>query len=385
MLLKNVHIIGATGLQHIQISAGKIKAISGDEIRSDEPGLSFDNALAFPGLINSHDHLDFNSFPRTGNHVYKNYTEWGKDIRENNQEAINAVLKIPRPLRTQWGIYKNLLNGVTTVVNHGEHLIINDSPITVFQDCYSLHSIHFENNWKYQLNSLFKKKGSYVIHIGEGTDAASGKEITTLTKWNLFKRKLIGIHGVAMNESQATRFHAVVWCPASNFFLLNCTAPVDQLKKHTNIIFGTDSTLTAEWNIWEQLRQARGTKLLTDDELLDAVGSTAASVWDMNNGTLASGKDADIVVAKIKDHVTDVDAFYALNPEDILMVMHQGEICLFDESLNDQLKILTDVGNDYSRISIGGQFKYIKGDLPALMSKIEKYNEAISFPVSRAQ
>ncbi len=384
MLLKNVHIIGTTGLQHIDIQNEKVNAIT-DATPAEPvgPGLLFENALAFPGLINSHDHLDFNLFPQTGNHIYHNYAEWGKDIREHNQAAINAVLKIPRPLRTRWGIYKNLLNGITTVVNHGEHLTINDSPITVFQDAYSLHSIHFENNWKYQLNRLFKKKGSFVIHIGEGTDEASCKEINTLTKWNFFKRKLIGVHAVAMNEVQAARFHAVVWCPASNFFLLNCTAPVDQLKKTTNIVFGTDSTLTAGWNMWEQLRLARKTMLLTDTELLDAVTSTAASVWDMNNGAIAMGKDADIVIAERNADAGDLDAFYALNPEDILLVMHRGSIRLFDESLCEQLKAISFNADKFSRVSINGNTKFIEGDLAGLMDEIKRYKADLSFPIKK--
>ena len=54
--------------------------------------------LLFPGLINSHDHLDFNLFPQTGNRIYNNYTEWGKDIQYQNKETINAVLKIPQQI-----------------------------------------------------------------------------------------------------------------------------------------------------------------------------------------------------------------------------------------------------------------------------------------------
>ena len=49
--------------------------------------------LHFPGLINSHDHLDFNLFPQTGNRIYNNYTEWGRDIHEQNKEAISASFK----------------------------------------------------------------------------------------------------------------------------------------------------------------------------------------------------------------------------------------------------------------------------------------------------
>ena len=383
MLLKNVHIIGATGSQNIHIQNGKIEAVT--EFAGDEsgPSLSFENSIAFPGLINSHDHLDFNLFPQTGNRIYNNYTEWSRDIRKNNQPDIDAVLKIPVKLRTQWGIYKNLLNGVTTVVNHGEHLKITNRLINIFQDCYSLHSIHFENNWKYRLNRLFNKKGSFVIHVGEGTDEASGKEIDTLTRWNLFNRKLVGVHGVAMNAAQAGRFHAVVWCPVSNYFLLNTTTDVGLLKKHTQIVFGTDSTLTSGWSIWEHLRVARKTGMLSDSELLDAVTSNAATVWDLPNGAIEGGKDADIVVAKRNGNASDLDAFFALNPEDILLLTQCGEIRLFDEVLFDQLKAISFDVEKFSRISVNGKQKFIEGDLPALMEEIKKYNGEFSFPVKK--
>ena len=108
-------------------------------------------------------------------------------------------------------------------------------------------------NWKFKLNRILAKDQPFVIHIGEGTDDASHREIDTLIKWNLFKRKIIGVHGVAMDENQATAFKALVWCPASNYFLLNNTAAIDKLKTKTSILFGTDSTLTSGWNLWEHV------------------------------------------------------------------------------------------------------------------------------------
>ena len=56
-----------------------LRLVDGDEpvclglregiIASTEPGeegLDMEGALAFPGLVNSHDHLEFNSFPTLG-------------------------------------------------------------------------------------------------------------------------------------------------------------------------------------------------------------------------------------------------------------------------------------------------------------------------------
>src|SRR5580658_8232205 len=131
MRLNNLRFLNEEGFYDLWILDGKITAIRpsqptpADTITrrslesSLEPALNFNGALAFPGLINSHDHLDFNLFPSLGNKKYNNYTEWGTDIHANNKAAIEPILKIPQPLRTQWGIYKNLLNGFTTVVNHG--------------------------------------------------------------------------------------------------------------------------------------------------------------------------------------------------------------------------------------------------------------------------
>jgi cytosine/adenosine deaminase-related metal-dependent hydrolase len=380
MIISNVYIIGEEGLKDISIEEGMINRVAAHQTKFLSSIILPHNSIAFPGLINSHDHLDFNLFPPTGNRIYNNYTEWAKDINEHNKSSFEAVLKIPRSLRTRYGMYKNLLNGFTSVVNHGEHLDINEELLTVLQDNYSLHSTHFENNWKYKLNRLFKKKGAFVIHVGEGTDKASCREIDKLAKWNLFNRKIIAIHGVAMNAAQAAQFHAVVWCPASNFFLLNCTAPVDRLKKITNIVFGTDSTLTAPWNLWEQLRQARKTGLLSDTELLQSATTTAATVWELNSGTIAEGKIADIIVAKKKDGLNEMDNFYALNPEDILLVIHKGDIRLFDESIKDLLKDSKPDVKNFSVIFINGVVKYVQGDLPQLTNDIKQYYTDASFP-----
>ena len=286
MQLCNLKIIESDELVNIEVSGEKINNITSyteNKNFKTRDTIFFEDAIAFPGLINSHDHLDFNLFPQIANRLYYNYKEWGEDIHARNKEIIQSVLKIPQPLRKEWGLYKNLLNGVTTVVNHGERLLINNKVISVLQNNYSLHSVQFEKKWKLKLNSIFKNNQPFVIHIGEGTDKASHEEMNELIKWNLFKKKIIGVHGVAMDESQAAAFEALVWCPASNNFLLNATAAIDELKIKTTILFGTDSTLTASWNLWEHLRSARDTFLLTDQELFDSLTKSAATIWKENN------------------------------------------------------------------------------------------------------
>ncbi len=374
ILLNNIHILG-DGLKHIQISGGKITAIAAEKFSpgDNDIHLTFDNVIAFPGLINSHDHLDFNLFPQLGNRFYNNYTEWGNDIHAQNKKEIEAVMQVPQGLRTKFGIYKNLLNGVTTVVNHGEYLKIDVPVINVFQDCYSLHSVQFEKGWKQKLNKPFTKDIPFVIHAGEGTDEVSQQEIAELIKWNFFKRKIIAVHGVAMNNEQAKHFDALVWCPVSNYFLLNKTADIKALKKHTKIIFGTDSTLTAGRNIWEQLRFARSLQLLSDEELYNSITAEPAAVWGLQGaGKIAEQYNADIVIVKRKNGINDFDSFFALNPEDVMLVIKGGEIRLFDESLYKQLAHYNPVFSSFSKACINEVCKYAEGDRSNLIKEIRR-------------
>ncbi len=381
MVLNNLRIALTDQQVSIRVNEGKIAHISPRNFhdKNDQPELNFDNAIVFPGLINSHDHLDFNLFPALGDSTYNSYAEWGRHIHKNYKDKINEVLKVPEALREQWGAYKNLLCGVTTVVNHGKKIKNPPDIITVYQDCQSIHSVQFEKKWRLALNNPFRKNIPVVIHRGEGIDEASFKEISTLAKWNLFKRPLIAVHGVAMNETQAKDFKALIWCPESNYFLLDRTASVNRLKKHVTVLFGTDSTLTGGWSLWEHIRMARKTKFLTDQELYDALTINAANTWQLNKGEIAEGKEADLVIAKSKPGLSGSDAFFSLNPEDILLVMHKGNISLFDEELYPQLKELNLIG--YSKVFIDGSYKYVRGNISLLMQNIKRYYPKAEFPV----
>ena len=389
MLVHNVNIIGTQGLTDIRIRNEKIGDVftaGAKPNQKDELSLSFHQAIAFPGLINSHDHLDFNLFPQLGNKIYKNYTEWGKDIQVTNKEEISRVLQIPLPLRVQWGIYKNLLNGITTVVNHGKLLPIKEELITVFQRSRSLHSPAFEKNWKWKINFSFTKDRPFVIHLGEGTDEAANREIDSFIKWNIFKRKVVAIHGVAMSKRQASAFRALIWCPASNYFLLNKTAAVNTLSTQVSTMLGTDSTLTASWNLWDHLRLARKEKMISDEGLMNMLTSIPANNWGLDNcGKIAAGQQADIVVAADKNGMKGMNLFYALNPEDLLMVIHKGNIRLFDERLLDQLNNAQFPLAGFSKIALNGKVKYVEGDLPGLMQRIRKYYPAVEFPISASR
>src|SRR5882672_9283031 len=52
--------------------------------------------LLLPGLINAHDHLEFNLYPRLGNGPYANAGSWARDIYRPNESPVKEQLEIPK-------------------------------------------------------------------------------------------------------------------------------------------------------------------------------------------------------------------------------------------------------------------------------------------------
>ena len=190
MILNNVNIVGRNSDKYaIEIKEEKIvKILKGESLNKSDEIINFENALAFPGIINSHDHLEFNLFPQLGNKKYQDYVEWGEDIHQKNNETIEEVLKIPVDLRIKFGICKNLLCGVTTVIHHGLNFnSFKDEVIDIKTGGTVLHSVQLEKNWKLKLNNPLNSE-KVLIHIGEGINEKSKNEIDELIKWNILKR-----------------------------------------------------------------------------------------------------------------------------------------------------------------------------------------------------
>jgi cytosine/adenosine deaminase-related metal-dependent hydrolase len=385
MLLRNLHRVEGDAPVDLRVEGDRIAGLmaAGDQVADDAICLSFADALVIPGLINSHDHLDFDLFPAFRSRTYSSYKEWGSDIHERYAEEIAAVLRIPRELRLRWGVYKNLLCGITSVVHHGDQLEMPGDLITVLQEAKSLHSVSGEKGWRRKLLFPFRQQWPLVIHTGEGTTPACSKEIDLLLSWNIFKRPLIGVHGIAMSPEQAAGFRALVWCPDSNYFLYGKTADVRLIREQTNVVFGTDSTLTSSWDMWQQLRQAREMNLVEDRALWEMVTAGPAHLWGLaGRGTIEEGCVADLVIAARPPGSLGWDAVFGLDPAQILLVLHQGKMRLFDASLRDQLSHLVYPAGDFYPVSLAGKVKYVQGDLPGLLQEIRGHHSGALFPVT---
>jgi cytosine/adenosine deaminase-related metal-dependent hydrolase len=276
--------------------------IEGD--RLVEPTGTFDVVLQVrdgtlhPGLINAHDHLHRNHYGRLGAPPYANAYEWGRDIHRRHAASIAGGRACPRRAALLHGAWKNLRAGVTTVVHHDawEPDFDVDFPLRVARVACA-HSLGCGGELP-----ASPPGAPFAIHLAEGVDEESAAEVRELAARGRVNRDLLAVHAVGADHDGIVRLRAaraaVVWCPSSNLFLFGRTAPAALLAPGIDVLLGSDSLLTANGSLLDELRVARSLGVLDDQRLRDAVGRTAARRLGVDAPSLDVGARADVVVMR---------------------------------------------------------------------------------------
>jgi cytosine/adenosine deaminase-related metal-dependent hydrolase len=247
--------------------------------------LDLDGHVVLPGLINSHDHLEFNLFPRLGRGVYPNATEWARDIYHPERSPIREQLQVPKPVRLAWGGLKNLLSGVTTVCHHNpyEYKIFGAGfPVRVVRRFAWAHSLAFEPDLAARVRA--RRRGEpFVIHCGEGTDRAARREVETLDGLGGLDECTAIVHGVGLTphslKLMRMRRAALIWCPTSNLKMLGRTVSRAVLRSGIPIALATDSALSAPVDLLDELAVARA--FVPAARLVEMVTSAAERIFGL--------------------------------------------------------------------------------------------------------
>ena len=348
--------------------------------KSDLNGVNGGGALVFPGLVNSHDHLRLNLYPLIKSRLYKNYKEWAEDVQNNYPSILKPYQSIPSQLLYNWGILKNLVNGVTTVVQHGPELLNPlQSYIDVLVPHQNLHSVAFEKGWRYKLwRSL---RAPIIMHIGEGVDVSIQSEFERVVKSNIWNRPIIPIHGLGIDRTQLKKCKALIWCPQSNVELYGTTLSSTYFKEPIPFLFGMDSTLSASWNLWEHLRTARERVDIPAVQLFNMLTKLPTSVWGLGLGNqIKEGYQANLVVAKNEQkHLNRWEAFYSLDPQDILLVVKNGKLALIDEEWWPLFNGTSMVEETYFPCQVGQKVKWLPCDVENLRDQIRSFYPKMVF------
>ncbi len=296
--------------------------------------------LLLPGLINAHDHLEFNLFPRLGNGPYPNFRKWADDIFRPEASPVREHLAVPKPARLWWGAIKNLLCGVTTVCHHNpyDHEVFGDEfPVRVVSRYGWAHSLALEENVAARFRAT-PENAPFLIHLGEGTDKASAREIFELDRLGALGSRTVIIHGVGLDHAGRAlveeRGAAVVWCPSSNLFTLGKTLDGDDLGRHRRVALGNDSALTAEGDLLDELRLAMRATDVGSESLYDLVTRGAAEVLRLRNGEggLQAGGVADLMAVPDAGQ-SPTDTLAESSYREVELVVVAGKPHLFSETM----------------------------------------------------
>ncbi len=325
---------------------------------------------ALPGLINAHDHLSLNLLPHLGNPPYPSLYHFAEEIYRPESSPIRETLLVANRDRLEWGGYKNLISGVTTVVHHDplpRGFFARDFPVGVLRRFTWSHSLRFGEDPA----ATYARSGRrpFIIHAAEGIDEQCHCEIDRLDQLGMLGSNTVIVHGIALTSSQRRRLAragaGLIWCPASNLRLYGKTAPISKLMGRVRIALGTDSTLTGSPTLLDEARAAAATGQATAGEILGMVTTVAAQIFGLkNSGRISPGAVADLTVVPDSGGGAAA-ALLATRPVDLCLVVARGVPRLARPALCERL------GLGPANARLDGSDLWLSGDPGKLKQRIE--------------
>ncbi len=320
--------------------------------------VQLDGYLILPGLVNAHDHLEFNLFPRLGHGPYPNAGVWADDIHRPADSPVREHLRVPKAIRLWWGAVKNLAAGVTTVLHHNPYQpeVFEDPgfPVRVPARFGWAHSVRFSPDLRSRHASA-PPDGPFVIHACEGTDDLARNEIYQLDAAGTLGPSTVLVHGVALDSAglrlACERGVSMVWCPSANEFTLGRTISRETIDSGIPIALGTDSAMTAAGDLIDELRVAG--KYTDRGRLYGMVTKEAARILklDSGEGEIRAGGVADLVIVADREQ-TPAEAIADMRPE---LVMVGGRAPL----LSENMALRTGLGGGFQSIEIEDRGRWL--------------------------
>jgi cytosine/adenosine deaminase-related metal-dependent hydrolase len=370
---------------NIIIEDGRISSVSNKDISNN---ISINaSGIISAGLINSHDHLLGNYYPKVGNGPYANWLPWDNDLKsspiyQERQQIENRDLYL-------LAAYRHLISGVTTVSDHIPHFVAEPFydilPTKAIRNYSLAHSIaSFALAWGDGIEIEYKKAVDndipFITHISEGFDSETVNDITTLDKKGGLGDHSVLIHGIAFSEKDMDLIKkknaSVVWCADSNMFMFDKTTNIKMLlDKKINVCIGTDSPMSGGENLLYEMRF--GEKLykklygeeLSSESIYKMVTVNPAKAFRLyDSGDIKEGNIADLIVVKDKGG-SYINSVVSAELKDIMLVVINGLPAYGDMEFSS---LFDSLGVKYQNLTVAGKEKIVIGDLKGLLKRISR-------------
>jgi 5-methylthioadenosine/S-adenosylhomocysteine deaminase len=350
----------------VLVRQGKIAAVGAHvDLPANETIIDTHGIIA-PGLIDLHNHLTWNVFPR-----WHPIEEFGNRYDWQQKQIYQTLLGSPHASLVADGLECEMERyAEVKAITEGETSVVGS-----LQDACSAglaHNLDTEAAWHVAYNVFplqmyeedlapIRRKlanhelHAFLIHIGEGghQDASAAREFAMLKGRGLLVPGVALIHGVALQPENFTEMAAhgvgLIWSPRSNLELYGNTADVAAAKAAgVKIALAPDWSptgsdgLLAELNYAAAWNDTQTPRPFTDRELFAMATATPAVMIGDNDrvGALLPGHDADLLVLRPETDPAKHDAWWTLThatAAQVALVTVEGAPLYGDPSLLEKL------------------------------------------------
>jgi len=280
--------------------------------------------IIFPGLIDLHNHISFNVFPRwQPNQFFSNRYEW-REFDEYLETVSNPFENLRSRYFCEMNTYgeiRALIGGTTSILATAPSRCIkglvrnldHDSGFYRYFEQDNHHILNYVNFPKevddvqdFLLDDLSE---AFFLHLAEGIDVSSSEEFDNLNALDLLSAKTVIIHGIALDSNQFKTMSEVgaslIWSPRSNIELYGQTADILSAIDHNVMIaIGPDWAITGSSSILDELHYAAELNInefgarLSDQQLVEMVTTTPAIIAGISEfvGSISEGLFADLLI-----------------------------------------------------------------------------------------
>ena len=394
----------------LHIKDGKIrKSLEIGEINSSLSNLNVKGFFVFPAFINSHDSLlaTYRVF-QGEDHPYANWLAWDNALKASDIFRERMLLE-PAELY-QLGSYRNILSGVSLVVDHIPHHVrypfqeqLLPRLLADFGISHSLssYSLAWGKGIRQEYEYARERALPYIIHIAEGFDEESKSSLLRLKEAGALGGHTVLVHGLSLSPNDldliAEAGAHLVWCPVSNWYIYQKMAPIKEaLERGINVCLGSDAAMYGSQNLLHDIRlasehyQKKYQEELDPRQLLAMLSPNPQKAFCLgDHAPFDSGSPANFIVLKGKYPQNAFASLQEIRTEDIYLVICEGEPVYGDASLE---AIFMSCGVLFERVKIREQMnleriikkhagRHMKSTSALLEERLGKQNSLAFLPI----
>ena len=373
-----------------------------------------------PGLINGHDHIDYQKAPPAGiEERFEHRHEWriggaaqGGHTRLNNGgTAADAIVA--------WAELRQVMSGTTAVASSGGTAgFLRDlaSSSVAQREGLQEQDINFQtfplgdssglkltSGCAYpSINtpSVIPSLSAYLPHVSEGISEAARNEFRCVSGQGDRSQNLLGghtaiIHGVGLTATEIAKMAetgtGLIWSPRSNESLYGETAMIPAYKRlGVTIALGTDWLQSGSMNILRELQcadylnQVHFSQELSDEHLWRMVTANAADLTDTweKLGRIAPGKLADLAIFRLRSFAFSPHrAVITAGAEDVVLTLRGGKALYGDAALVEALKASGDSCDTLDVCATGNKSVCVKSERAGKTFADLKASNTASYPL----